>query len=108
MGFSKLNGLPSLRDVRYSCPESFNTVPDQISNLPDNRDNGQHYLRGVRCVVKYTNVCQCHLGTVHLRFSTLEARPPVTCCPNDPQQKILRTPIPTFELTTPVRSYRAQ
>src|ERR1022692_1429823 len=72
MGFSKLNGLPSLRDVRYSCPESFNTVPDQISNLPDNRDNGQHYLRGVRCVVKYTNVCQCHLGTVHLRFSTLE------------------------------------
>src|SRR5271169_1352773 len=32
------------------------TVPNRTSNLPDNRVNGQHHLRGVLRVMKYTNV----------------------------------------------------
>jgi hypothetical protein len=48
------------------------SVPDRISNLPHDRDNGQHDLRGVLSVVKYANVRPFHLGRVYLRFATLE------------------------------------
>lgn len=63
-----------VRSVGVLClrPACFNTVLDERSDHPDNRDNRPQYLRGMRSVVKYTNVCLRYLGTVRLRFSTLE------------------------------------
>jgi hypothetical protein len=48
------------------------TAPERRRNLSGDRDNGQQYLRGVRGIVKYSNIRFFHLCAVHLRISTLE------------------------------------
>jgi crotonobetainyl-CoA:carnitine CoA-transferase CaiB-like acyl-CoA transferase len=55
-----LNDVAIIAPVQIRCP------------LPNNGNNGQHHLREVRTVVKYTNARLFHFATVHLRFSTLE------------------------------------
>jgi hypothetical protein len=57
--------------VRIVAPGSIGRRTGAES-LPSGWDNGQQDLRGVKAIVKHSNIRFFHLCAVHFRLSTLE------------------------------------